>query len=456
MTELSQGYVTDVPYTRGFFRELAPAWLDFTATLSGVAAPDRRDGFDWCEIGCGQGVTTAILAATHPRGRFVGIDLLPEHIGHAGRLAAAAEVANARFIAADIAADNLDLPAFDYIVSHGVYSWVDSKTQAALRRLIDRRLRPGGLVYLSYNTMPGWFADAPFQYLVRALASGLAGDSATRFAAAAKLVRKLVLAGAPSLADGLFAPHLDAAEARLPGAYFAHEFMPSNWHPLYVDEVREAMAAIGLSPAGSATLVDNFDSFVLRRAERELSAEFADSEAYELVRDVLLHQRFRKDVYTRDGVDLTDKQRCDRLLATRYALLHPAAGIDYQARVEGAGTLTFNNEAAHTVVAALAAGPRRLGDIAPDGIAAQDLLANMLALCCAGIACPVEDRDAPVEAVNRAICAQRDGGEPIEALALRSATAIRANAKLLQVWCGGGPVADAEMTGWLDYLAVHA
>jgi SAM-dependent methyltransferase len=455
MAEASMRYVTDVRYTRGFYRELAPAWLDFAATLSGVAPPDRRNGFDWCEIGCGQGVTTAVLAATHPRGRFVGIDLMPEHIAHARRFAAAAEAANARFIAADIA-NTPDLPMFDYIVSHGVYSWVDGNTQAAMRRFIERHLRPEGLVYLSYNAMPGWFADTPFQYLVRALARHQAGDSAAQFAAAATLVRKLAAAGTPSLAGGRFAPHLDDAEARFPGAYFAHEFMPPHWRPLYVDEVREAMATIGLAPAGTATLIDNFDSFVLRRAERELLAEFADSEAYELVRDFLLHERFRKDVYTRDGVDFTDERRRHRLLATRYALLQPAADVDYNAKVEGAGTLRFDNEAARAVVAALAAGPRRLADIAADGIAGQDLMANMLTLCCAGIAAPVEPLDTPVDAVNRAICARRDGEEPIECLALRCSTAIRAGSRLLQACCGAGTAEDQQMAGWLDYLAVHA
>ena len=80
MVSTVRGYVTDVPYTRGFYRELVPAWLDFVATLSGVGPPARSEGFTWCDLGCGQGVTTVVMAATHPRGHFVGIDVLPEHI----------------------------------------------------------------------------------------------------------------------------------------------------------------------------------------------------------------------------------------------------------------------------------------------------------------------------------------------------------------------------------------
>src|SRR4051794_12944444 len=70
------GYVTDIPYMRGFKPMLAPAWLDFVALLGGVRPPARGDGFAWCDLGCGQGVTAAILAATHPAGEFHGIDAM--------------------------------------------------------------------------------------------------------------------------------------------------------------------------------------------------------------------------------------------------------------------------------------------------------------------------------------------------------------------------------------------
>src|SRR6266581_4058235 len=68
------GYVTDIPYVAGFKPMLAPAWLDFVALIGGVRPPARTGGFTWCDLGCGQGVTAAILAATHPDGVFHGIE----------------------------------------------------------------------------------------------------------------------------------------------------------------------------------------------------------------------------------------------------------------------------------------------------------------------------------------------------------------------------------------------
>ena len=77
MTRDQNGYTIDIPYLRDFKPMLAPAWLDHVALVVGIEPPDRRGGFTWCDLGCGQGVTAAILAATHPMGAFYGIDAMP-------------------------------------------------------------------------------------------------------------------------------------------------------------------------------------------------------------------------------------------------------------------------------------------------------------------------------------------------------------------------------------------
>jgi SAM-dependent methyltransferase len=452
----ASGYVTDIPYTYGFYPRLAPAWLDFAAVISGTTPPTRRDGFAWCEIGCGQGMTTAILAATHPGGRFVGIDLMPDHIDHASRFARAADIGNVTFLAADVADDLKGGEKFDYIVAHGLYSWIDGAAQAAVRRFIDRHLSPGGLVHLSYNAMPGWAADLPFQRLALALGRDQAGDSTVRFQAALTTIRAMMDAGAPSLGGGTMAAQIIETEARFPRAYLAHEYMGSHWQPLFVTEVRSAMAEIGLVPAGSATLAENFDSFVLRRAERAVLEAFddGDPDLRELVRDYLVHQRFRRDVYCRGSVDLDDDERRDRLVATRYALVRPAELVEYQARFSRGGELAFDNDTARGIVAALAGGPRRLADL--PGMERQDLVASALALCCAGAVRPVEAGDASADAVNRTIGERLGGPEQINHVALSCGTAVSVKADVLRAFCGGDAApGDTATAAWLRYLTVH-
>jgi SAM-dependent methyltransferase len=431
MVTQGHGYVTDIPYTRGFFRELAPAWLDFTATLAGTAPPAREDGFAWCELGCGQGVTTVMLAATHPRGRFVGIDLLPEHIDHARRFAAETDVKNVEFLAADFSDDHLGLTDFDYIVAHGVYSWVDAAVQQALRRFIARRLRPKGLVYLSYNAMPGWAADLPFQRLLYAFGRAAPGDSPARFAAALAQLRRVLACGAATLKASPIASRFDELTAGLPAAYLAHEYMGAHWQPLFVSEVRAAMAEIGLTPAGSANLIDNFDRFVLRRGEIEMLEGIEDADLRELARDFVLNARFRRDVYSRDGDRLDDDAQHARLLATRYALAGPAGAVEYVTQTN-AGKLSFDNPIARKIIAALATGARAGNTLIHADVSPEDVIANLTTLCCAGAIRPVEPEDVPVQRLNGTICGRAGTSEEISFLALPGGTAVRTTTAMLR------------------------
>jgi SAM-dependent methyltransferase len=431
MVTQGHGYVMDIPYTRGFFRELAPGWLDFTATLAGIAPPTRENGFGWCELGCGQGVTTVMLAATHPRGRFFGIDLLPEHIDHARRFAAEADVRNVEFFAADFSDDRLRLPDFDYIVAHGVYSWVDAAVQQALRRFIARRLRPKGLVYLSYNAMPGWAADLPFQRLLYAFGCAAPGDSPARFAAALAQLRRVLASGALSLTASPIASRFDELTADLPAAYLAHEYMGAHWQPLFVSEVRAAMAEIGLAPAGSAHLIDNFDRFVLRLAEIEMLDGIEDGDLRELARDFVLNARFRRDVYSRDGDRLDDEAQHARLLATRYALTGPAGAVEYVTQTN-AGKLSFDNPVARKIITALASGARPGNAFVGTDVFSGDVIANLMTLCCAGAIRPVEPADAPVQRLNHAICDRAGTAEEISFLALPNGTAVRTTTAMLR------------------------
>ena len=133
-----------------------------------------------------------MLAAMHPAGEFYGIDMMPAHIDHARCLATEAKLPNATFHAIDFGAvADLKLPRFDYIVVRRVYTWVNAQVRADLRSFIDLHLKPDGLVYLSYNALPGRAADLPLQRLVRALGESFDGNSIERVAAALKIVHSV-------------------------------------------------------------------------------------------------------------------------------------------------------------------------------------------------------------------------------------------------------------------------
>ncbi len=444
-------YVTDVPYVAGFTVELAPEWLDLVATICGFAAPPRDDGFTWCELGCGPGMAPIIFAATHPEGVFHGVDAMPDHIARGRAIAERASLGNLTFHALDFAkATALDLPKFDYIVAHGVYAWIDEGAAASMRGFIERHLKPGGLVYVSYNSMPGWASDGPFQYLLYALAEGGAGDSIARFGVAASMAETLRKAGAAALAASITAVGFSEEREKRPEAYFAHEYLAPAWRPRYVDEVRREMAEIGLSPVGSATLRDNFDSYVLRAKAREALAAIADPDQRELARDYFTFQRFRRDVFGRAPRAIDDDERRARLFGMTLALTRPASLVEYKMATE-AGDLAFDNPVARGLVATLAEGPRPLSACLAEGVDAQDLLANALTLCCAGVVRPVAGRPVSVDRINAALLEELDAKTETTFRVLPRGTALRFDGQILVALRDGKELPDV-VAPWVDFL----
>jgi Methyltransferase domain/Predicted methyltransferase regulatory domain len=263
---------------RHFVPWMAPAVLDLVALLSNIEPPDRRDGFSWCELGCGYADTGLVLAATHPTSEFHGIDFIAENIRDTLQLSARAGVNNLFLHALDFAdAIDLKLPRFDYIVAHGVYSWIGDASRKDFCRFIDRYLAPGGLVAVSYNAMPGWAANQVFQYLVCRLAASAEGDSLSRYRAAEATILRLTEAGAIALKNSpLVTAELGELHRLMPAAYFPLEYLQPGWRAFYVTEIRSQMAEIGLEPVGSARLVENFDTFVLQEVWQDALAEISE------------------------------------------------------------------------------------------------------------------------------------------------------------------------------------
>ena len=138
--------VIDKPYTWYYHRGQSPIRINYVARLKGVNTKPHTDPFTYLELGCGNGVTANALAASFPRGEFVAADMNPEHIDNAVSLADKGGLSNVRFINKRFEEIyNEDLPSFDYITLHGVYSWVSADVRREIRDIIDKFLAPGGL-----------------------------------------------------------------------------------------------------------------------------------------------------------------------------------------------------------------------------------------------------------------------------------------------------------------------
>lgn len=122
------------------------------ATMFGLAAAPVASA-RVLEVGCNDGSNLLPMAAALPGATFVGCDIAPLPIAAANDAARALGLANVRFVVADLA--TLDGGPWDYVIAHGVYSWVPAPVRDALLHLLARALAPDGLAFVSYNTLPG-------------------------------------------------------------------------------------------------------------------------------------------------------------------------------------------------------------------------------------------------------------------------------------------------------------
>lgn len=324
MSDWAQGYVSDIPYTAGFYRELTPQLLAYAVLLKGGVPPPADAGFDYCELGCGQGFGTALMAAAYPKGRFWGFDFNPGQIAHARGLAAEAELGNVEFgehSFSDLAAGaRPDLPLFDYIALHGIYSWVSAENRQAIVRFVGQKLKPGGVLYVSYNCMPGWAAAAPLQRLMRMHADHRPGRSDRQVESALAFANRLKDAGALYFKANPGVPQRMDRLASLNKQYLAHEYLNEWWSAPYHAEVAREMAAAKLTFVASATLAENFDQVVLSEAQRKALAEIDDPVLAQTLRDYCLNQQFRRDVYVRGMPTHPAAEQRQRLFSLPIAL----------------------------------------------------------------------------------------------------------------------------------------
>ena len=327
MTLWSDGYNADIAYTNSFYRDLAPGYLSYVCQLAGFRVPDVDTPFRYCDLGCGQGLTLNLLAATHPQADFTGIDFNPAHIAAARRQAAGAGLANVTFREESFqelaARTTAATEPFDFVVLHGVYSWISDENRQAIVDFLARAVKPGGVVYVSYNALSGWAPLLPMQSLMQEHARAFPGRSDRQIDGALTFLNRLKDAGAGYFqANPAAAQHL-AVMAGQDRRYLAHEYLNAHWEPLNHTRVARDMARAKLGFVGSATIPFNDDELALRPELRALIAEIADPLLAEAMRELAMNQPFRRDIFVRGPEPMDERTARATLGGRRFTLSVP-------------------------------------------------------------------------------------------------------------------------------------
>ncbi|CAN5221357.1 class I SAM-dependent methyltransferase [soil metagenome] len=314
------GYLTDVDYTFGYYPEMNPRRARLSLLNAGITP---RKTLAACELGYGQGVSANIHAAASTTAWY-GCDVMASHAAFAQSLTAASG-AKARFTdeAFTTFCARPDLPDFDFIGLHGVWSWISEDNRAVLVDFLARKLRPGGLVYLTYNALPGWSSLSPLRHLLVQHAERVApGDrAALDFAIRLQALDPLYSRAGP-------VPEL---LEKLKGAderYLAHEYFNDNWRPLAFADVAAQLTPAGLAFAGSATFRDHAPTLTMGPAKRDFQAAITDPVMRETVGDYLVNRNFREDYWIKPPVPLLSSAAREAALGDeRFVLIRPRAKV---------------------------------------------------------------------------------------------------------------------------------
>ena len=292
------------PYLSLPYFESSPDRLRLVAHLFGLpAAPVERCRV--LEVGCGSGGNLIPIAEQHPESRFLGIDLAPTQIAEGQATIAALGLGNIELRHADLGALPPDTGVFDYVIAHGVYSWVPPEVSAKLLDLFARHLAPGGVAYMSHDCKPGWYARRQTREIMLWHAGGFSDpqERVSQARAFLEFVVRTARTEVPALREVMIAElgHVRA----LPDWALRHSYLADHAHAPYFHELHHELRQRGLAYLGDADL----PTMVPARFPPEVQSSLADLRGRDLVRyegllDLLRGRAFRMTLMCREGLEL--------------------------------------------------------------------------------------------------------------------------------------------------------
>jgi methyltransferase-like protein/trans-aconitate methyltransferase len=267
-----------IPYTSFPFPQSHPDRLAAIAKMFGLDAP----GVEQCrvlELGCSSGGNLIAMAQKYPNSRFLGIDASSRQIADGWKVIDALQLKNIELKQFDILDIGDDFGVFDYIISHGVYSWVPSSVQSKLLEVCRRHLAPRGVAYVSYNTYPGWHVRGIVRDMML-YRSMQFSDPATRLAQAKALV-EFVAKSSPGNDDPyhkLLQSELSVL-TRSDDYYLHHDHLEENNHPVYFHEFARRLGVNGLQYLGEA----DFSTMVSTNFSAEVAKTLHDLGAHDIL-----------------------------------------------------------------------------------------------------------------------------------------------------------------------------
>lgn len=298
--DVQQTIYSELGYKSMPFPYTTPATLEAYAALVGISAPNPKTA-RVLELGATYGGNIISQALFNPDATFVGIELSQEQVEKGNEVIANAGLTNVSLIQSDIASIGSEIGTFDYIIAHGVYSWIDDGVKEALLRLIDEHLAEDGIAYISYNTYPGWHTMDEVRQLMM-----FSNRDKTQFNHKEKVLHGKTI-GSIVGSQILKYDNLKERNSKFLGAlrsvmqkdeyYVGHDHLEPNNDPVYFYQFNDHLASHNLAYLCDADLtlsmVRSFDADIADTLDK---LALNDHVAQEQYLDFMLDTTFRKSI----------------------------------------------------------------------------------------------------------------------------------------------------------------
>lgn len=298
--DVQQTIYSELGYKSMPFPYTTPATLEAYAALVGISAPNPKTA-RVLELGATYGGNIISQALFNPDATFVGIELSQEQVEKGNEVIANAGLTNVSLIQSDIASIGSEIGTFDYIIAHGVYSWVDDSVKDALLRLIDEHLAEDGIAYISYNTYPGWHTMDEVRQLMM-----FSNRDKTQFNHKEKVLHGKTI-GSIVGSQILKYDNLKERNSKFLGAlrsvmqkdeyYVGHDHLEPNNDPVYFYQFNDHLGAHNLAYLCDADLtlsmVRSFDADIADTLDKLAPNDHVAQEQY---LDFMLDTTFRKSI----------------------------------------------------------------------------------------------------------------------------------------------------------------
>lgn len=300
---MSENPYDRTPYGHHCHRQTHPERLATIGTLFGMSPPDPRSA-RVLELGCASGANLIPMAYNSPDSTFVGVDLSRK------------QVENGRARISDLGLDNIELDhrsildvdesgePFDYIICHGVFSWVDDEVRRKILRICSRRLAPQGIAQVSYNTLPGWHMVRIVRDMMRFHVRPFSAPEER-----AQQARALLdfMTRSWEGQDSSYAALLRSESALLADvedSYLIHDHLADVNRPCYFYEFIDAARTEGLQYLADSSLASMLPENLPEEVHLKLR-EIDDIVRQEQYMDFVRGRRFRNTLLCRCAVELT-------------------------------------------------------------------------------------------------------------------------------------------------------